>query len=135
MERHASNAQAVAEYLEKHALVDKVVYPGLKSHPQHDVAVSQTTGHSGMITFFLKGGLAESRQFLSALKLFALAESLGAVECLAEHPGIMTHASVPAEQRAKLGISDSLIRLSVGIEDLKDILADLDQAFAAIKQA
>lgn len=131
MEAHQKNALRVAQYLEKHNLVDKVIYPGLPSHPQYDIAKKQTSGSGGMITFFLKGGLEESNRFLSALKVFALAESLGAVECLAEHPAIMTHASVPAETRAKLGISDNLVRLSVGIEDIDDILADLEQALNA----
>lgn len=132
MKAHTENAQKVAEYLEAHPLVDKVVYPGLPSHPQHEIAKAQTTGHGGMITFFLKGGLDESRVFLENVKLFALAESLGAVECLAEHPALMTHASVAPEIRAKLGISDSLVRLSVGIEEIEDILADLDMALGAV---
>jgi len=132
MKAHASNAQAVAEYLEKEPHVESVVYPGLPSHPQHALAKKQMHGFGGMITFFLKGGLPESRTFLENLKLFALAESLGAVESLAEHPAIMTHASVPADKRKLLGISDSLVRLSVGIEDLKDILDDLKNAFAAL---
>lgn len=133
MTKHAENAQKVAEYLESHPKVKKVIYPGLKSHPQHEIAVKQTSGHGGMITFFLTGGLEESRVWLENLKLFAVAESLGAVESLAEHPAIMTHASVPPEMRAKLGIDDSLIRLSVGIEEIEDIIADLDRAFAAVK--
>lgn len=135
MRQHASNAQAVAEFLEKHPAVDKVTYPGLPSHPQHELAKKQMSGYGGMITFYLKGGLKESRVFLESLKLFALAESLGAVESLAEHPAIMTHASVPPEQRAKLGISDSLCRLSVGIEDIEDILGDLKQALDAVTKA
>jgi len=129
MREHAKNAQIVAEFLEKHAAVDRVIYPGLASHPQHELAKTQMSGFGGMITFFIKGGLDESRVFLESLKLFSLAESLGAVECLAEHPAIMTHASVPADQREKLGISDNLIRLSVGVEDIADILRDLTQAF------
>lgn len=131
MREHARNAQSVAEFLEKHPAVERVIYPGLPSHPQHELAKKQMSGFGGMVTFFLKGGLKESRAFLEALKLFALAESLGAVESLAEHPAIMTHASVPADQRLKLGISDSMCRLSVGIEDLDDLLADLTQALAA----
>jgi cystathionine gamma-lyase len=133
MREHCRNAHAVAQFLEKHPLVDKVLYPGLESHPQHAIAKKQMRGFGGMVTFFLKGGLAESRTWLENLKLFALAESLGAVESLAEHPAIMTHASVPADQRKALGISDSLIRLSVGCEDLEDILADLNNAFDAVK--
>jgi len=135
MREHAKNAQVVAEYLEKHPAVEKVTYPGLPSHPQHELAKKQMTGFGGMITFFLKGGLNESRAFLENLKLFALAESLGAVESLAEHPAIMTHASVPPDQRAKLGISDTMCRLSVGIEDIEDIMADLKHALAAAEQS
>jgi len=133
MKQHAANAQTVAEYLEKHPLVERVAYPGLKSHPQYEIAKSQTSGSGGMITFWLKGTYEDACKWLSNLKLFLCAESLGAVECLAEHPASMTHASVPPEQRAILGISDTLIRLSVGIEDIEDIIGDLDQAFAAIK--
>eukprot|EP00743_Colponemidia_sp_Colp-15_P001579 GILK01001725.1.p1 GENE.GILK01001725.1~~GILK01001725.1.p1 ORF type:complete len:406 (-),score=60.25 GILK01001725.1:123-1289(-) len=132
MREHAKNAMEVAKYLEGHPKVERVIYPGLPSHPQHDIAKVQMSGFGGMITFFLRGGLDESRIFLEKLRLFTLAESLGAVECLAEHPAIMTHASVPAEQRALLGISDSLIRLSVGVEDLEDILADLTYALDAV---
>lgn len=132
MKEHASNALAVAAFLEAHPKVEKVFYPGLKSHPQHALAQKQQKGFGGMVTFFLRGGLAESRVFLENLKLFTLAESLGAVESLAEHPAIMTHASVPADQRAKLGISDSLIRLSVGIEDVNDLIGDLTAALNAV---
>ena len=135
MREHCKNAQAVAEFLEAHPAVERVIYPGLVSHPQHELAKRQMRGFGGMITFFLKGGLAESRVWLESLRLFALAESLGAVESLAEHPVIMTHASVPPEQRKLLGISDSLVRLSVGCEDLVDILADLNHAFAKLKEA
>jgi len=132
MQRHASNALEVATFLEQHDKVEKVTYPGLASHPQHELASKQMTGFGGMVTVYLKGGLKESTRFLEALKLFALAESLGAVECLAEHPAIMTHAAVPREQRALLGISDSLVRLSVGVEDIADILSDLVQALDSI---
>jgi cystathionine gamma-lyase len=135
MERHASNAQALAELLEAHTAVDKVIYPGLKSHPQHEVARRQTSGHGGMITFYIKGGIVGARAFLENVKLFTCAESLGAVESLAESPVVMTHASVPAEQRAKLGISDSLVRLSVGIEGLEDLKADVLAALAAAEKA
>lgn len=135
MREHSKNALAVATFLEAHPQVESVIYPGLASHPQHELAKRQMRGFGGMITFFIKGGLAESRVFLENLSLFALAESLGAVESLAEHPAIMTHASVPIEQRKALGISDSLIRLSVGCEDLEDILADLKKAFAAVPAA
>lgn len=132
MKAHALSAQAVAEYLEKHPKVDKVIYPGLKSHPQHELAKRQMSGFGGMITFYLKGGMDESRKFLEKVRVFALAESLGGVESLIEHPAIMTHASVPAENRKALGIHDNLIRLSVGIEDLQDLIKDLDRAFAQV---
>jgi cystathionine gamma-lyase len=128
MERHAQNAMEIAKYLEKHPKVEKVIYPGLESHPQHAVARKQMTGFGGMITFFIRGGLPEARTFLERVKLFTLAESLGGVESLIEHPAIMTHASVPAESRKALGIHDNLIRVSVGIEDLADLKADLAQA-------
>lgn len=129
MKAHAENAMRVAEFLQTHPMVEKVVYPGLKSHPQYELAKKQMTGFGGMITFFIKGGLPASRKFLESVQVFALAESLGGVESLIEHPAIMTHASVPADQRKKLGIDDSLIRLSVGIEDVDDLLSDLKQAF------
>ncbi len=133
MKAHAENAQKVAEFLSKHKLVEQIFYPGLPSHPQHALAKEQMLGMGGMITFFIKGGLSSARTFLENVKLFALAESLGGVESLIEHPAIMTHASVPAEQRAALGISDSLIRLSVGIEDCTDLIADLEHAFSHVK--
>lgn len=132
MKAHNENAMKVAQFLEGHAMVEKVVYPGLKSHPQHELAKTQMHGFGGMITFFIKGGLEASRKFLESVQVFALAESLGGVESLIEHPAIMTHASIPADQRKKLGIDDSLIRLSVGIEDIDDLLADLKQAFARV---
>lgn len=137
MKAHCHNAMLVAQALEKHPKVERVVYPGLPSHPHHALATRQmkldgAPAYGGMITIFLKGGLAESRRFLERVKLFALAESLGGVESLIEHPAIMTHASVPAAQRAELGISDSLVRISVGIEDPQDQLADLTQALAAV---
>jgi cystathionine gamma-lyase len=132
MREHAKNAMEVAKYLESSPLVDRVIYPGLPSHPQHELAKAQMSGFGGMITFFLKGGLKESRAFLENLHLFVCAESLGAVESLAEHPAIMTHASVPPDQRVKLGISDTMIRLSIGVEDLEDIMADLKGALGAI---
>lgn len=133
MKAHAENAMKIADFLEAHPLVEKVVYPGLKSHPQHALAKEQMTGFGGMITFFIKGGFDSAKKFLESVQVFALAESLGGVESLIEHPAIMTHASVPPEQRKILGIDDSLIRLSVGIEDCDDLLADLKQAFAQIK--
>lgn len=132
MKAHNENAMKVAQFLETHPMVEKIVYPGLKSHPQYELAKSQMHGFGGMITFFIKGGLEASRKFLESVQVFALAESLGGVESLIEHPAIMTHASVPADQRKKLGIDDSLIRLSVGIEDVDDLLADLKQAFARV---
>lgn len=130
MERHAQNAMSIARYLEKHPKVEKVIYPGLESHPQHAIARRQMSGFGGMITFFMKGGLPEARRFLERVKLFTLAESLGGVESLIEHPAIMTHASIPAETRKSLGIHDNLVRISVGIEDLADLQADLEQAFS-----
>lgn len=132
MERHALNGMAVAQFLEKHARVEKVVFPGLASHPQHELAKSQMSGFGGMITFYIKGGIRESRQFLENLHIFALAESLGGVESLADHPAIMTHASVPLEERLKTGITDNLVRLSCGIEDAADLIADLQNALSHI---
>ena len=129
MERHCENALALARWLEKHPKVKSVIYPGLRSHPQHALARKQMKGGAGgMISIVLKGGLRESRRFLERTELFSLAESLGGVESLIEHPAIMTHASVPADARRALGIMDSLCRLSVGVEDLGDLKADLDQA-------
>lgn len=132
MERHEKNAQHLAQWLEGHPKVERVFYPGLKSHPQHEVARKQTGGHGGMITFFLKSDLAGCRRFLEACKLFTLAESLGGVESLVDHPAIMTHASIPAQNRKQLGIHDNLVRLSVGIEDLADLQADLKTALDAV---
>jgi len=134
MERHNASAARIAGYLESHDRVERVVYPGLPSHPQHDIAKRQMSGFGGMITIFLRGGLAESRDFLERVRLFALAESLGGVESLIEHPAIMTHASVPPEQREKLGISDTLVRFSVGIEDPDDLIADIEQALAPARE-
>lgn len=128
MERHNANAVKVAAYLEAHPRIESVRYPGLASHPSHELAKSQMHGFGGMMTFFIKGGLEESRRFLEKVKLFTLAESLGGVESLIEHPAIMTHASVPPEVRAQIGLTDNLIRISVGIENVDDIIADLDQA-------
>ncbi len=130
IERHCENAQAIADYLSKHAKVDKVYYPGLDSHPQHALAKRQMSGFGGMVTAVLKGELADASRFLERCDLFALAESLGGVESLIEHPAIMTHASLPAEVRAELGISDTLVRLSVGIEDVDDLIAELDYALS-----
>ncbi len=128
MAQHSQNAQLVAEFLEGHKAVDRVIYPGLASHPQHALASRQMEGYGGMVTAILKGGLDESVAFLERCRLFALAESLGGVESLIEHPAIMTHASIPPENRAELGISDSLVRLSVGVEDSRDLLAELEHA-------
>jgi len=128
MERHGQSAMEIARFLEAHPKVERVIYPGLESHPQHALARQQMSGFGGMITFFIKGGLNEARSFLEKVKLFALAESLGGVESLIEHPAIMTHASIPPENRKMLGIHDNLIRVSVGIEDLADLKADLTQA-------
>lgn len=131
MQRHCENAMAVARHLENHPAIERVVYPGLPSHPQHELAKRQMHGgFGGMITIYLRGGLDAARRMLQRVRVFTIAESLGGVESLIEHPAIMTHASVPADQRARLGISDSLVRLSVGIEDLADLIADLDQALA-----
>jgi cystathionine gamma-lyase len=133
MKAHATNAIAVAEFLEGHSQVERVIYPGLKSHPQYELARRQMSGFGGMITFYIKGGLSSARKFLESVSVFSLAESLGGVESLIEHPGIMTHASVPVEQRKKLGIDDSLIRISVGVEDLEDLIHDLKFAFDQTK--
>jgi cystathionine gamma-lyase len=133
MRAHAENAMQVAHFLESHSKVAKVLYPGLPSHPQHALAREQMTGMGGMITFFMKGGLSEARTLLENVKVFALAESLGGVESLIEHPAIMTHASVPLENRKALGIDDSLVRLSVGIEDIEDLVADLKWALDQVK--
>ncbi|MCW5770459.1 MAG: cystathionine gamma-synthase [Rhodospirillaceae bacterium] len=131
MERHCASAQRIAAWLEAHPKVARVHYPGLASHPQHALAKRQMPGFGGMISAELKGGLEAARRFLERTQLFSLAESLGGVESLIEHPAIMTHASVPPEVRAQLGIGDGLVRLSVGIEDAGDLIADLDEALAA----
>ncbi len=133
MDRHEANARELAGWLAKHDQVETIIYPGLESHPQHALAKSQQRGFGGMISFHLRGGLEAARRFLSTVSVFALAESLGGVESLIEHPAIMTHASVPSETRAKLGITDGFIRLSVGIEDVADLRADLEAAFAAAR--
>jgi Cystathionine beta-lyases/cystathionine gamma-synthases len=130
MERHCYSALEIARFLEGRRAVKKVIYPGLASHPQHALAKRQMRGFGGMVTVELDRDLAATRQFLERCQLFTLAESLGGVESLIEHPAIMTHATIPAEQREKLGISDSLVRLSVGIEDTDDLIADLEQALA-----
>ena len=133
MQRHSENGLELAGWLEQHPKVERVSYPGLASHPQHALARKQMpSGFGGMVTFYLKGGEAESRRFLEHCRLFTLAESLGGVESLVDHPAIMTHASVPPEVRKSLGISDSLVRLSVGIEDVHDLRADLEDALSAV---
>ncbi|MFG1483867.1 PLP-dependent aspartate aminotransferase family protein [Halobacteriovorax sp. HFRX-2_2] len=132
MEAHAKNAMKVAKYLESHPKVEKVSYPGLKSHPQHKLAKKQMSGFGGMITFFLKGDIKKSKKFLQKVEIFSLAESLGGVESLIEHPAIMTHASVPKNVRESIGLTDNLIRLSVGIEDVDDLIDDLESAFKSI---
>ena len=130
VQRAGSNAMAVAKALEAHPKVARVIYPGLKSHPQHATAKKQASGFGGMISFYVKGGIKEAGNFLKALKVFTLAESLGGVESLAENPALMTHGSVPAEHRRKLGIEDNFIRLSVGIETEKDLIDDINQALS-----
>ncbi len=131
MERHCRSALHIAEWLENHDRVESVIYLGLPSHPQHELAKEQMPGFGGIVTFFIKGNLDDARRFLERCSVFALAESLGGVESLVDHPAIMTHASVPAAERAALGISDTLIRLSVGIEAIDDLIADLDQALSS----
>ena len=128
MERHCANASTIAAWLARHPKIERVIYPGLASHPQHALARRQMPGFGGMVTAFIRGGLEPSRRFLERCEIFALAESLGGVESLIEHPAIMTHSSIPAEKRAALGITDGLVRLSVGVEDAQDLLADLEQA-------
>ena len=131
MERHSANALRIASWLERHPKIERVLYPGLPSHPQHPLARRQMRGgFGGMIGAVVRGGLTEVKNFLARCQLFALAESLGGVESLIEHPAIMTHASVPPEVRRQLGFDDGLVRLSVGIEDVDDLIADLDQALA-----
>jgi len=137
MRQHCRSAHAIAEFLEQHNKVERVTYPGLPTHQQYTVAQNQMLLDGepvggGMITMYIKGGLAESRRLLENVNIFALAESLGGVESLIEHPAIMTHASVPADTRAALGISDNMVRLSVGIEDADDLITDLDRALCTI---
>ncbi len=133
MQAHCSNALLIAQWLEQHPAVSKTLYPGLKSHPQHNLAMSQMGGMGGgIISIDLKGGYDAARNMLEGCQLFSLAESLGGVESLINHPAIMTHASVPAEKRAEIGITDSLIRLSVGVEDVNDLIAELDQVLAGL---
>jgi cystathionine gamma-lyase len=135
MERHAQNAMALAGFLEGHPQVERVLYPGLPSHPQHALARRQMTGFGGMLAFVIRGGLPAARAFLEAVRVFACAESLGGVESLVEHPAIMTHASVPPETRERLGIADGFIRVSCGIEHADDLVEDLERGFAAARKA
>ncbi len=128
MERHEESSIKIAQFLDNHPKVKKTVYPGLQSHPGHQIAKKQMSGFGGIITFFIKGGLEASREFLERVKVFSLAESLGGVESLIEHPAIMTHASLPKEVREKTGITDELIRVSVGIENVDDLTDDLQKA-------
>ena len=128
MERHGENALAIAKWAESHPKIERVLFPGLPSHPQHELAKRQMDGFSGIVTIFIKGGLKETRKFMERTKLFALAESLGGVESLSNHPAIMTHASIPREIREKIGITDNLIRLSVGVENIDDLIDDLEAA-------
>jgi cystathionine gamma-lyase len=133
MERHGRSSIAVAKFLESHPKVGKVLHPGLASHPQHEIAKRQSYGHSGILSFYLADcDLEKATKFLQSLKIFTLAESLGGFESLAEIPSVMTHASVPEEQRKELGITDSLVRLSVGLEDQADLINDLQQALNQI---
>jgi cystathionine gamma-lyase len=128
MQAHCANAGELAKWLEKHPKVERVIYPGLKSHAQHALAKKQMDGFGGMISIIVKGGLKSARKMMERCQIFGLAESLGGVESLINHPAIMTHASVPVEKRKALGISDALVRLSVGVEDEADLRADLEQA-------
>jgi cystathionine gamma-lyase len=128
MERHNENALGIARWLECHPAIQRTIYPGLPSHPQYDLARQQMNGFGGMISVLLRGDLKNTIKFLKRCRIFALAESLGGVESLIEHPAIMTHASIPPEKRAEIGIADTLVRLSVGVEDVKDLINDLDQA-------
>ena len=128
MERHSKNALLIANELINNEKIEKVIYPGLESHPQHQLAKKQMNGFGGIISIELSGGLEASKTFLEKTKIFSLAESLGGVESLIEHPALMTHASLPAETRDKIGITDGLIRLSVGIESVEDLIDDIHQA-------
>jgi cystathionine gamma-lyase len=132
MEQHQKNAHEIADFLERNSKILKVIYPGLNSHPQFELAKKQFFGFSGMIGVYINGGMKETKLFLKSLKLFALAESLGGVESLIEHPAIMTHASIPIDDRQKIGITDNFVRLSVGIEYLPDLLNDINEALSKI---
>ena len=132
MKAHCDNALALAQWLETQSMIEKVIYPGLPSHPQHAMAKRQMQGFGGIVSIVLKGGFEAARRFCERIELFTLAESLGGVESLVNHPAVMTHASVPRERRERLGISDALVRLSVGIEDEADLCGDLDQALQSM---
>ena len=132
MERHCENAMQIASFLDSHEAIEKVIYPGLQSHPQHDLAKKQMKRYGGMLTLILKGGLDSARLFLERTEIFSLAESLGGVESLIEHPAIMTHASIPPDVREEIGITDGLVRLSVGIESLDDLIQDLKVALKGL---
>ncbi|ADL08301.1 methionine gamma-lyase [Thermosediminibacter oceani] len=134
MERHCQNAQKVAEYLEGHPMIERVYYPGLPSHPQHDLAKRQMDGFGGMISFELRGGIEAGKLLMNSVKMITLAVSLGCVDSLIQHPASMTHSPVPREERLKAGITDGLVRLSVGIEDVEDIIGDLDQALEKVQK-
>jgi cystathionine beta-lyase/cystathionine gamma-synthase len=135
MRQHEENALELTEYLESHDAVDRVFYPGLESHPQHDLASEQMSGYGGVFSFELRGGMAEARQFVESLETMNLAVSLGGVETLVNHPATMTHEPLGADRRKELGISDSLIRVSVGIEDVDDLITDFEQAVASVEAA
>ena len=134
MRAHCDNAQVLAEFLQSHPAVERVVYPGLPSHPQHALAGRQMDGFGGIISVYFKGGFAAAKRFCEHTELFALAESLGGVESLVNHPAVMTHASVPVQRRADLGISDNLVRLSVGVEAVADLQAELERVLALVDQ-
>jgi cystathionine gamma-lyase len=130
MKAHCENAQALAEWLETHPAIEKVIYPGLKAHPQHALAQRQMNGFGGMVSIYVKGGLNGARRMMERCELFTIAESLGGVESLINHPAIMTHASIPSDRRAQLGVTDNLVRLSVGVESVSDLIAELERALA-----
>ena len=131
MQRHCENGEKVAAYLNNHPKIKTVYYPGLENHPFHEIAKKQMKGFGGMVSFtFASGAKADAIKFLENLEVFTLAESLGGVESLANHPALMTHASIPEDKRKEIGITDDLVRLSVGVEDAEDLIADIEQALA-----
>jgi len=132
MEKHASNAMEVAEFLEAHPKIEWVRYPGLPGHPQYEIAQKQMSGFSGMLSFGIKGGIEAGRKLMNSVELCSLSVSLGAVDTLIEHPASMTHVNIPAEVRAKVGITDDLVRISAGLEEADDIIEDLDQALTRL---